>query len=67
MDVHVTEDHACAICKKTIESLPKVTLGEKGSTSIYRAREVLAMTLYIAHLGTKYTKNVVVSIMHQIK
>jgi len=44
----VLEGHACAICKKPIESLPKVTLGEKGSASINRASKERNDTLHCA-------------------
>ena len=37
----VSEDQVCVICKKPIELLPKVTLGEKGSATINRVNETL--------------------------
>jgi len=44
----VSEDHVWAICKKPIESLPKATLGEKGSSSINRASKERNDTLHCA-------------------
>jgi len=41
----VSEDQVCVICKKPIELLPKVTLGEKGSATINRVSKERNETL----------------------
>ena len=41
----VSEDEVCVICKKPIELLPKVTLGEKGSATIIRVSKERNETL----------------------
>ena len=40
-----SEDQVCVICKKPIELLPKVTLGEKGSATINRVSKERNETL----------------------
>ena len=64
--MEVYEDHECVICKKPVGASPKVTLGEKGSESINKASKERNESLHCT-AGQQVQRNIVVSIVHQIK